>query len=120
MATRYSKRRPDGTTAYYDSEEAMRADGLPDRGMFDFSIFYAIVGFFVSVVVAGLVVYGLDLGAGWPKPLRFGAMLLGVGAGSYLIGRLGFFLFLSFWLVLGAVLVLGVLGAVIAIFWHLA
>ncbi|QQQ00946.1 hypothetical protein [Lysobacter enzymogenes] len=120
MATRYSKRRSDGTVAYYDSEEAMRADEPAPRGLFDFSIFYAVVGLFLSVVVVLSLVYGLDLGAGWPKPVRFSAMVIAVAAGSYVIGRTGLFLFGMFWLLVAALFVLGILGSIGAALWHFA
>lgn len=120
MATRYSKRRSDGTVVYYDSEEAMRADQPVPRGMFDFSAFNAVMGFFLSAAVVLLAVYGLDLGAGLPKPVRFGAMVLTVAIGSYVIGRTGWFLFQMFWLLVGVLFVLGILGSIGAALWHFA
>lgn len=120
MAIRYSKRRADGTVAYYDSEEQMQADELPAPGLFDFSLLWAVIGFFVSVFLVIVVVYGLDLGIGWPKALRFSAMITAVGIGTYAIGRLGQLLFYSFWVVAGIVLIIGIIGGIVAAIWHLA
>lgn len=120
MAIRYSKRRPDGTVAYYDSEEEMRADELPRSGLFEFSIFYAVIGFFVSVIVIALTVYGFELGASWPKPLRFGVVVVAIGASTYLIGRAGWFLFQLFWALVAVLIVLGILSAIVAALWHFA
>lgn len=123
MATRYSKRRPDGSVAYYDSEEAMWAD-QPARpaepGLFDFSPLWAVIGFFASVFIVALTVYGLGLGEGLPKAVRFGAVLLSICLFTYLIGRTGQFLFQLFWVLLGISFVLVVLGAIIALLWHFA
>ncbi|MBT2748389.1 MULTISPECIES: hypothetical protein [unclassified Lysobacter] len=127
MATRYSKRRFDGTVVHYDSEEDMRADEPPRAGLFvfsgvfaEFSIFYALVGFFISAVVIALTVYGLDLGASWSKPLRFSAVLVAISAVTYLIARTGWFLTQLFFLVVGAIIILSVLGAIVAALWHFA
>lgn len=120
MAIRYSKRRADGTVAYYDSEEQMQADELPPPGLFDFSLLWAVIGFFASVFLVVVVVYGLDLGVGWPKALRFAAMISTVGIGTYLIGRLGQLLFYSFWVLVGIFIVLSIIGAIVAIIWNIS
>nr|WP_313470519.1 hypothetical protein [Stenotrophomonas geniculata] len=123
MATRYSKRRPDGSVAYYDSEEEMWADQPatpPEPGLFEFSAFWAVIGFFASVFIIALTVYGLGLGEGWPKAVRFGAVVLSICVSTYLIGRAGQFLFQVFWALVGIGFVLGVLGAIVALLWHFA
>ncbi|MGH8350983.1 MAG: hypothetical protein ACRES5_31120 [Pseudomonas sp.] len=120
MATRYSRRRSDGTWAYYDSEAAMQADLPSPPGLFDFSWFWAAIGLFVSVVVVCVAVYGFDIGQGWPKWLRFLGMLGAVAVGTYLLARIGQLLFYSFWVALAVFIPLAVVTAVVAFFWHAA
>lgn len=120
MARGYSKQRGDGTVAYYDSEEAMLADVPPAPGMFEFSVFWAVIGFFISVLAVALVNYAVEPGAAWSKPIRFSLSLLGVAAGTYVIGRAGQFLLHACWLLMGILIVLGILGTVVATLWHFA
>ncbi|MFD0320306.1 hypothetical protein [Lysobacter gummosus] len=105
----------------------MRADESPRGGPFvfsgvfaEFSIFYAAVGFLVSAVVIALTIYGFDLGASWPKPLRFSAVLLAISAATYLIARTGWFLTQLFFLVVVTIIILGVLTGIVATLWHFA
>ncbi|WP_164273417.1 hypothetical protein [Stenotrophomonas sp. B1-1] len=120
MATRFSRRRADGTVVYYDSEAAMQADAEPMPGLFDFSWLWAVVGFFVSVIVVCVSVYGFDLAQSWPKWLRFLGMLSAVAAGTYLLSRVGQLLFYSFWVLVAVGIVLAVVGAAVAFIWSVA
>lgn len=124
MATRYSYRRNDGTVVYLDTEQEVLEERRRDLGqpakLFDFSGVAAIFGFFISVLVVCATFYGLDLGTQWPKWVRFLIMLVAIAGGTYLAGRIGWFLFYSIWIVLGVGLVVGVLSVLISIVWRIA
>lgn len=116
MATRYSKRRTDGTIGYYDSVEEMNADGPEIPPLFAFSGFFAFVGFFASLVIACIGVFGFGVGEALPKWARFASVFIAAGAGSYVIGRIGQSLVYVFFLAIAV----GILGSIVSLVWHYA
>lgn len=98
MATRYSKRHPDGSVEYYDSKEEMESANGPPMSWpqvmrhivgvlaSDFNPLWAILGFFVSGVLCFWLISDVQILAKW---VRFIAVLLSATAGSYILGRLG-------------------------------
>ncbi|MCL2656817.1 MAG: hypothetical protein FWD62_05235 [Betaproteobacteria bacterium] len=116
MATRYSKRRIDGSIGYYDSVEEMNADVYIPPPLFSFNIFFAVIGFFASLVIAGIVIFGFGVGHTLPKWARFISVFAAAGVGSYIIGRVGEALLI----VLGYVILIAIAGSIISLVWHLA
>ena len=113
MSTRYSKRRGDGSIAYYDSEAEMYADN-PAPGLFDFSYFWAAIGLFFFALVGIALIFGLHVLSDWPKWTRFGLMICIALAGAYIIGRIGQLLLGLF----GIAFVLATLVAIGTLIWH--
>ena len=113
MATRYSKRRTDGTIGYYDSVEAMNAD-VPDRPeLFDFSGFYAVIGCFVFFVAACFAMF-FGAGDALPKWARFASVFAVASIGYYVIGYIGELLFRVFMVLF----LVAVVGGVLTLIWH--
>lgn len=102
----------------HDVRAGTQANAAPLPGLFDFSRPWAVIGFFASAALAFVIVYGYDLGRGWPTAARIGVVLLAAAFGSGLIGRLGQLMFHSFWLVVGIVLIVSSVGSLVATFWY--
>lgn len=115
MATRYSKRRSDGTIGYYDSVEEMEADRPEPLPLFAFDTYFATIGFFAGLILACIAFFGFDIGEWLPKWVRFNSIFIAAGIGYCVLGYVGQSLIYVFLFAVAS----SIIGAILSFIWHL-
>jgi hypothetical protein len=91
MAVRYSRRTSDGTLEYHDSRESLHV-AQEQESQESTRILFGLLGLIVGGVLSYVAM--LEVGAEWPKWMRFTLVVLGAICGATLLAKLA--LILSF------------------------
>lgn len=110
MGTRYGRKASDGTTEYHDSRESL-AESERRENSDDRATFFGLIGIFIGGVLAYMLFLKFG-GVGIPKWLRFLGIILGAGAGSFVLAKLANLIWHLILIVVASIILYGIGSAI--------